>query len=225
MKRQVLACSLLLVPTFAFTQIAREEAVQQIRDRFDANHIVVRGSVNPDAIPYGEKMAAAFRQLAGLQRGLGNAGFQAHVRNQYRASDSDVQRVMEYASQNDAFVESVGREEGDNMDAFCIELLDVGASVMGAQEIAARLTGIKERRLAQMETHYKEAVEGLSSATRSYLMNEIDGTLVRGLTYGTTNDVGLAADLPEFFPMLWEDRCRRRMQEGAEADSVRSVVD
>jgi hypothetical protein len=217
MKRQVLGYSLLLFPILGFAQITADEAIQQIRDRFDANQIFVRGSVNPEAIPYGEKMAAAFGRFARQQQAL---GFQEQLRNQYRASDADVARITQYASQNRTFMESVEAETGDDLDGFCTELLDVGASVVGAQEIAARLTDIKERRLSRMEAHYREAVDGLGPTARSYLMNEIDGTLVRGMNYGTVDDVGLAADLPELFPGFWEDRCERRMQQSVEADSL-----
>jgi hypothetical protein len=134
------------------------------------------------------------------------------LQNQYRATQSDVARLTLYASQNAAFIEEVERETGDALYGFCRELLSVGGLAMGAHEVAARLTSVEQARLARMEAHYRGAVEGLTLATRSSLISEIDNRLVPGMTYGTVNHLGLAAASPDVFVRLHEDGCKRRME-------------
>lgn len=201
--------------------VPESDAFVAFRDRFIANQIIVEGSVSPEGLPYGVRVGLAFDRLAAQQQSIGNVRFAETLKNRYDASDSEVDRITDYAARNPAFQEEVQRESVDGMTALCSEVVEVGVTGMGLHQIAARLTAIEDRRLARLEAHYKEAVAGLDPITRQYLTTE-SAMLARGTTYGRTNYVGLAYDLPEFAAQRWESSCQKWIQQYAGADAAQS---
>lgn len=202
--------SLLSAPSFLLAQEDLAEHLKNIRGQLATATINVSGSTNPEAIPDGEILAIAFERLRNEQQILGKDGFQQEFNARHGGSNADAQRISRLLDEDRAFRARVEEEQTRNMNAFCARLLGPEKQTMAAIEIASSLTAIADRRLSQLEKHYRSAIEELSPQARLNLMSQIEATVVPSIGYVSVDYMALAALNPDYLKSWWISACERQ---------------
>lgn len=197
-----------LLPAVANAQNSRAEYQKLVQEALAASTVIAKGSTNPEAIPYGEKMAAAFHVLRSERLRAGESAFQRAFAARYGGSASDLARLGQHLLADPSFNEEVSAQEEQELATFCRELEDSGFS-MAAIEIATRMDQIEDNRLDRLAKHYRTIMDELLPSTRVQLVSHIESAVIPGLTYGRIDYLRLAAEAPEFFQTWIRGGCER----------------
>ena len=211
-----------LVLTFSFSAFAQlrpsDEEIRERANRLAQYSIVVRGSENPRGIPYGEKMGVMFGFLA-TQQTIGQTAFERDLYARAGGNEADIKTLTELASMNREFDSTVSAQESAEIKAICEETVATNLEQLDARALAARFAQVRRNRLDRMETHYKEALDRVSTSVRDSLLVELETSIVPNMSWGYTDDVGLAAEFPMSYVKGRVRKCEEVVKKGVEADA------
>jgi hypothetical protein len=220
MKEYLIASLLLLAPAYSLAQNAAEYQ-QYVQDSLAASTIRAKGTVSPESIPFGEKMAAAFLRFEAVQKTSGRSNFQQQFNARYGGTSEEAKAISNYVADAGQFRRTLLADEIADISAYCKD----GSKGEGTTpiELASRFNAIEDDRLARLEAHYRSVLETLSARTRAILLSQVEAEVLPQMTYARLDYARLVVEAPDVFAALSSERCSQglaHIQEGATESRV-----
>lgn len=204
----VLLMSMATATSFAHAQLSREQ-IENNRARWQSHYVAIDGSVSPSEIPYGERMRMAFTSFEN-RLAAGSEVFSNDIRARHAGSPADAEALIQAVGQNKTFVSAVTEQEARDLAVVCTDLVGDSAKLTPV-ELAERLQAIESKRIQALESHYRAVMQSLGAPMRASLEGEIDNRLVRQMSWGYTDHIGLANDFPGAYPRVMKSNCERSL--------------
>ena len=171
--------------------------------------VLVDGSTNPSAIPYGHAMERVFLPLASAARDQGR--FQQQLAQLVPSTGADAERIRGIALDSISIAGRVRDDASAKTDAVCADLVNAKPGTANAVEFARRFSAIEAAEAAQLTAFYTSAVGGLALGTRTALEARADEDVRGNMKWGH-DLIGLANEVPEAFLAHRTQVCQRLLK-------------
>jgi hypothetical protein len=198
----------LLISTIAAAQPPSVEDMEALRRAYRKYEITVDGGRDPAQIPYAVVMESTFGSLAEEHR-QDTDKFSENVRARFVVNDADLESITSLAATHDGFIAAVSNQESRSVDKACADFLASEAEQPSASSVAMMFEQVKAERMRAIESHYRDAINQLTPATRYAFLEYADTNMRPSIKWGTFDNIGFANEAPAAF--LWNRRlsCER----------------
>ena len=215
MNAKILAISLSLFSSSICAQVVSPDGpipvlTPELLPIWQKHAVLIDGSTNPSAIPYGYAMERVFLPLASAA-GSKQGGFQQQLAQLVPGAGADEERIRAIASESVSVAGRVRDEASVKADEVCADLVRAEPGTANAVEFAQRFSAIEAAEAAELTAFYRAAVGDLAIGTRTALEGRVD-TDIRGKMKWGHDLVGLANEVPEAFLAHRTQVCQRRLQ-------------
>ena len=175
--------------------------------------VLVDGSQDPQAIPYGVAMDSAFRTLATEQE-QGEQVFREAIQARFSTTDPDLVVIADMVRESRAAKATVVDDSTRQYDQLCVQIfgrdLGVDLTTLDAVEVATKFSAVEVSEADRLTAHYRERASGLSAPAQATLETYLDSTVRPRLRWGH-DLIGLAAEVPQAFLSLRRQSCENRL--------------